>query len=313
MVPVTSPPTDPGSLAPAPGHAGALRTGDRWFECGDPGGELLVAVLTWKAEPVHYQRLAPHLPGYRILSLTVPDPDKDVLPLRPEDWVDYHEGLLESLEPTGSLRLLGWSFSGVVAAELARRLVAKGREVSYVGMIDCHKPLLRPLSTRRYLWYHLREASLLPDESERLPYLLRKAIFLFQRRFPRSGDFVLRSLNRFGWARDIEASTSASEQKSADPLARAVRISYLNYDRDGIELPVCLYVTERSQRREPRPALNWASYLHAGYRVSRIEGNHFTLWSDEHVASLAAAVRLDLAHADLDAAASRDRTVLRGG
>lgn len=177
-------------------------------------------------------------------------------------------------------------------------------------MIDCHKPVLRPRSTRKYVWYHLREASLLQDESERVPYLFRKALFLFHRRFPRTGGLALRVANRFGWGRDIEAATSASEQKTTDPLARAVRVSYLNYDSDGIQHPVCLYVTERSQRREPRPALNWATYLHAGYRMSMVEGNHFTLWNEEHIASLATAVRLDLAHAAMDAATSPRSSVV---
>ncbi|TQS46219.1 hypothetical protein FL583_05015 [Cryptosporangium phraense] len=40
------------------------------------------------------------------------------------------------MAPQGPIRLLGWSFGGAVAHQLAAELVSRGRTVSFVGMLD---------------------------------------------------------------------------------------------------------------------------------------------------------------------------------
>jgi thioesterase domain-containing protein len=49
--------------------------------------------------------------------------------------VNYADTVAE-VAPTGPVRLLGWSFGGSVALLVAQELTRRGREVSFVGMLD---------------------------------------------------------------------------------------------------------------------------------------------------------------------------------
>ncbi|MFD0279550.1 amino acid adenylation domain-containing protein, partial [Kitasatospora sp. NPDC127111] len=47
-------------------------------------------------------------------------------------------GLIREVQPSGPYHLLGWSFGGTVAHELARQLQAAGEEVALLAMLDSH-------------------------------------------------------------------------------------------------------------------------------------------------------------------------------
>ncbi len=53
---------------------------------------------------------------------------------------DYYLQDIETLQPQGSYTLLGVSFGGVIAYEVAQRLVAKGKQVNFLGLFDTHCP-----------------------------------------------------------------------------------------------------------------------------------------------------------------------------
>ncbi|UQU63541.1 amino acid adenylation domain-containing protein [Couchioplanes caeruleus] len=50
-----------------------------------------------------------------------------------------HAGRVEAAWPAGPVRLLGWSFGGAVALAVAADLRARGREVTFVGMLDARR------------------------------------------------------------------------------------------------------------------------------------------------------------------------------
>ncbi|MFD0350522.1 thioesterase domain-containing protein [Kitasatospora aburaviensis] len=55
----------------------------------------------------------------------------------PEMAADYLQ-LIREVQPSGPYHLLGWSFGGTVAHELARQLQAAGEEVALLAMLDSH-------------------------------------------------------------------------------------------------------------------------------------------------------------------------------
>ncbi|GAB3847935.1 non-ribosomal peptide synthetase [Dactylosporangium cerinum] len=63
------------------------------------------------------------------------------LPVTLDDLADEYAGLVTEVAPDGPVRLLGWSFGGAVAHSVAARLVAAGRDVTFVGMLDSHRSL----------------------------------------------------------------------------------------------------------------------------------------------------------------------------
>ncbi|SFT90773.1 acetoacetyl-CoA synthetase [Geodermatophilus amargosae] len=65
-----------------------------------------------------------------------------------------HAERLEELQPTGPVRLAGYSFGGLVALEMARLLTARGREVGFLGLLDLLPPTGQ-LSRNAQRLYHL--------------------------------------------------------------------------------------------------------------------------------------------------------------
>ncbi|MEV6150024.1 non-ribosomal peptide synthase/polyketide synthase [Nonomuraea sp. NPDC052129] len=61
------------------------------------------------------------------------------LPATMPELVEEYAGLIDRTAPEGPVSLLGWSFGGAVAHQVAVRLAAGGREVMFLGMLDTHK------------------------------------------------------------------------------------------------------------------------------------------------------------------------------
>ena len=129
--------------------------------------ETILMVETY-IEESHAAALTERLSGRRLVRL--PSPSGDALPGRVDGWVDHHHATLDGLGVEPPYTLIGWSFGGVVALELTRRLRAEGRSVEYVGMLDSIRPWLRPLRWRDAVPYHLTEAVLISDPDARRAY-----------------------------------------------------------------------------------------------------------------------------------------------
>jgi thioesterase domain-containing protein len=252
----------------------------------------LVAIHTWPGETKNYDNVATAMGGSsRIVSIPPPLACRDTLPRRVEDWVDHHESALRELSVEPPHRFVGWSFGGVVAVELARRLRASGTDVEFVGMIDTIRPRLLPLSNREFVWYHLGAAARMPNPAERSAYLRQKTMYLASRRFPRAGSAARRMLERMGFRRDRAVKHSV---RPTDPMQISVHTSYLNYRAEPVPFPVSLYATAGSLRRAREPVLRWLPWLHGGYELAEIPGEHFTLFEPGYVEVLAEAIGASL-------------------
>ena len=269
----------------------------RWTEFGEPSAPALVALHTWEDDHAHFRDLAPLLPGYRIVSLHEPE-RAVVMPRRVEQWLDHYEPTMVAAGVTAPYGLIGWSFGGVLAMEMTRRVRARGQHVAYCAMIDALRPARQPLGVRDFAWFHLGEAMQLLDEQERIAYLRKHWWYYTRRRWPRTMDTIIRSARVFGRARTINLShvikRIGGEGNPVDPLTIAIHTAYLHYECPGVDFAVHLYETDPSAQRTVRPALNWSGFLHRGYTIRRVAGRHTTLFDPEHIASLAEAMSADL-------------------
>ncbi|MER7007730.1 amino acid adenylation domain-containing protein [Dactylosporangium sp. NPDC000555] len=76
-------------------------------------------------------------PDVPLIGLQSPRLGRDAgLPATMAELAAQHAARIAELAPAGPVRLLGWSFGGALAHVLAERLVAAGREVTFVGMLD---------------------------------------------------------------------------------------------------------------------------------------------------------------------------------
>ena len=57
-----------------------------------------------------------------------------------EAMASHYLRAMKTVQPTGPYRLCGWSTGGVVAFEMARRLLAEGADVALVALIDSAIP-----------------------------------------------------------------------------------------------------------------------------------------------------------------------------
>jgi thioesterase domain-containing protein len=270
-------------------------TPERSVRAGTTDDPPLVALHTWRGEADNFAALSAALGGTPVYSLLPPDPEHDVLPRRVEQWVDHHAAVLATLPIAPPYRFVGWSFGGVVAVELTRRLRDAGTDVDFVGLIDTIRPRVLPLSDREYVWYHLGAAAAMAAD-ERAHYLRQKAGYLFVRRYPRLGGGTRTLLLRLGYRRNRAERVSV---KPTDPLQVSVHTAYLNYRGDTVPFPVHLYGTAESITKAREPALRWVPWLHAGYELATIPGEHFTLFAPDNVEGLADAIRTSLRASDV--------------
>jgi thioesterase domain-containing protein len=278
---------------------GELRAADlaplRTVQHGDPDGIPLVAVHTWFKEAAKYERLAALLPGFRIISVLAPDAEQATQLHTLDDWVSFHVSAIRDLG-LAEVNIIGWSFGGAVATEVARRLLDDGVRLGYVGLIDSFRPTteyLRPTSYRRWAWRIAGETALLPPGRPRSSYVAFRTGRLLFCRFPRSGMAIVKTMHRAGRARSVPARVPGPAPTS-DLLKLSIRSAARSYGGGAITFPVWLYETAPTAKKVIVPVLGWAGRLHAGYRISPIAGDHFSLWDEANLPSLGRAMHDDL-------------------
>ena len=247
----------------------------------------LVLVQTARREIGHAAQLDAHLRDREVVELAAPEMTSATMLTRVEQWVEHHRRTLDELALAPPHLLLGWSFGGVVALEIARAEQREGAPPSDVGLVDSIRPRIRPISVHAAVRSHLREAALLSDPDERRAYLVREAKIRVGRRMRRERAALDRRPARWG-GRPVPTRPSAPP---VDPAIRSIHRSYLNYEASPVTFPVAQFTTEGSTARcGGDPSLRWAPFLQGGFDVQPIAGGHHSLWCAEHLPALAAAI-----------------------
>lgn len=109
---------------------------------GDPGAPELVLVHPVTGSPRGYTHLARLLGGTAAVhGLMAPGLSGEAAPL--ESVPELAQAYLAAMDAHGlaePYRLVGWSFGGLVAYEMAARLTRRGRKVELLGVIDSAAP-----------------------------------------------------------------------------------------------------------------------------------------------------------------------------
>jgi amino acid adenylation domain-containing protein len=118
------------------------------FRAGTPDGPLVLMTPAWD-DVFGYRDLAASLPDdiAAVALAYVEQPGHRVVTTVDAVVDAFVPRALELLQGRSSVAIVGWSVGGVVAAELANRLTATGREVAFVAMVDTFFP-----GEERHLW-----------------------------------------------------------------------------------------------------------------------------------------------------------------
>lgn len=289
---------------------------DEWMVAANETGRArpLVFTHTWHYEDAHLRQLGAAVGSDQPLyGIEPPDGSDGPLPTRVEQWVDFHLDRLQRLPVSPPYWLGGFSFGGVVALELARRLQASGVDVEYLAMIDTVRPKINPIGLSRYVEVHLRELLDVPAE-KRGNYLRRTARGSWSRTKSRAKRQGLRMARQVGLRPD--APTTLGDVKKMSPLVRAIHRSYLNYEAVAYEHPVALFHSAESlARADGDISLRWARYLPGGFDNHAIRGAHLQIFDDDNVDSVAGALTHSMAMArarrDLSMFASQPKVAQR--
>jgi thioesterase domain-containing protein len=260
----------------------------------------LVLVRTWGSELEGHRNLARHLgPDQPIYSVAPPQGERvEDFPATTDEWADFCLRGIEALPVAGPRLIGGFSFGGVLALEVARKLDAGGEKVALVALIDSRVPKRheRPRGRHRRTWLQkiarrLTQFAALRNGRERLGFvrwrlrrrrtkLGRKLEHLWQRR---SGGRRRRAAPGEG------AGVVAFNGKQLTLLQRAIWVSYLKYEPERCGLRVAQFWTNESRAKAGGDAtLGWTQHLDGPLTCDPIPGTHFGVFDDPHAPVLAA-------------------------
>jgi thioesterase domain-containing protein len=249
-----------------------------------------------------YDRLVAHLsPEQPFQALQSRGLTTDDEPYRRiEDMASFYLQAVRAAQPRGPYRLLGWSFGGLVAYEMARQLEAAGDEIALLALLDTHAPGRRPdrdMDDARTLTRFGRELGLALDEEElrrlgpdemlaRVAELAAAAGIL-----PRQSG--LRSLRRFLGVYKANLGASQEYLPAAAPLAGPV--VFLSAGE--------LLSPEVAALAAVDPRRGWSRYAAAPIRVHTVPGSHVSMVEEPYVRGLAEVLDRILAEAARESAA----------
>jgi amino acid adenylation domain-containing protein len=191
--------------------------------------------------------------------------------------------LIRAQQPRGPYRLLGYSFGGIVAYEVAHQLRDGGEEVRFLGMVDA----LIPEWTLGRWKFRKAQLSRLWTAPPR-----DVATFLWRR--------VLhgRPPLRHGLVKYAEDRKIGPLEEARDEANRQAAARYLGGMRASAE-PVTLVVAGTRLREDPlkSPKCGWEPYL-AAIDVHPVDGDHFQILEEPYVSRTAAILATGMQRAD---------------
>lgn len=229
---------------------------------------------------VHALRAQGHAPGE--------EPHTSV-----DAMADAQAKTLLALQPFGPFALLGYSFGGLVAVEVARRLEEVGRQVCLLGLLDT-----------------VLDESCLPLTAQ----LTFRALRAVHHRVPRFGGLatpVCRAIERRLGATLEGPPVSPWERHEPSPAKKRVMaaswVALRAYRPQPIAQRLTYFRARERSIHHADPLELWRALSAGQLTVVHVAGDHVSMICEPHVASLAnhVAAQLDAADDGIDAQVAR--------
>ncbi|WP_309728802.1 amino acid adenylation domain-containing protein, partial [Chamaesiphon sp. OTE_75_metabat_556] len=199
---------------------------------------------------------------------------------RVEDMASHYLKEIRTIQPHGPYFMLGYSFGGLVAFEMARQLEADGEKTQMLALLDCSAPNLpsaRP-SVAQSLRIHLCNLWQL-NFHERSSYVMGRITYRLTKDNHR--DFLVKSLYKpTDMTPQLLDVLDANLQASEDYLARPYRGKITLFRCQVQDLEHYLH-----------PELGWSDLVNGNVDVHHVPGSHFRMMKEPRVRGLAGKVR----------------------
>ena len=196
-----------------------------------------------------------------------------------DEMLELYLSAIKQQQPQGPYQLVGHSFGGILALELARRLLQQGEPVSYLGLIDTHLP-------NRYFTGKLTEAELLQLLVE---HSFGKTDLPFKQLLKQPRDRMLQTLQQ---ALDDRVDATFIERALA--MVQGLQQMMQGYKPEPLTIPVHLLRAEDELKgikglagklwyRDKQVTLGWDQLVDE-LAVDRVEGDHDSMMVAEALA-----------------------------
>jgi thioesterase domain-containing protein len=226
------------------------------------------------------RRLATPGPVY---GIEAPEQMSDAPLPRVSERTARYLAAVRAVQPHGPYRLGGWSFGGIMAFDMARRLKAAGEEVAYLGLIDSYAPALL--------------AAIDGGTGDSAADILD----LFARDLAGATDIAtLSGKGRFATIDELyRAPELASLLEGIDEARlrsrfeafRANLLMARAYRPEPCAVSARLYLATSGH---PNRSRGWGALVRGGFSVCEIPGDHYSILADPALAHLADEVSRDL-------------------
>ena len=188
-----------------------------------------------------------------------------------EDLAAHYIEEMRTLQPEGPYFLMGLSFGGVVAYEMAQQLVAQGQQVGLLALFDTHIERGRKLLPLRQRVANLLRLTL-PELMERVNGRVKAKLLVLRY----GNQYLPHIYNREGMVATAKAYTPKPYPGRVNLFkAMDVSVSYVNY------------------QIEP-PELGWRKFITGELEIHEVPGSHIGILEEPNIQILAEKLRVSM-------------------
>jgi len=186
-----------------------------------------------------------------------------------EELADRYNAEILKNDPVGPYALAGYSFGGLLAYEMAKKLIAMGKEVKMVGILDTYAGGRDASHTNLY------------KIQKKILRQFKKLIF-FGRSFLKEPKETLdyqkivigRMISHLFYREDPVKDEAATYE---DKLTNSYRTAYNNYFMTPLDIKIDLFrVKKRLYFLDDPDQLGWKDYALKGVQIHEVPGDHRT-------------------------------------
>jgi thioesterase domain-containing protein/acyl carrier protein len=188
-----------------------------------------------------------------------------------EEMAELYLDSIRQVRPQGPYRLAGWSAGGIIAYEMARRLIEMGEQVEFLGLLDTNysQPVMpaKDFDPRSEM-IDILSALLHKEDLDGIIQLAQTCDF--ETLFQGSSHAIDKIAKQFPSIPMLDASAV----RRALAIQHAIRTAVYNYSL--VRLPLSVWLFEATGNR-PTSAAVWRSFLGDDIKVVPVQGTHATM------------------------------------